>query len=176
MKKPDSGNVPSAVFSCFTVLQHDNILCPADGHGFCQDLRRIFICPVKLPHPAEVPGGEAGSVRISFSDIAGGSDSGAFLRPGADQLADFLVQLHLRLLSRHQNIQLRKHDAVVYRFSNVHGLLPSGTSAVFSLLPCNCIIPNYMDAVSFCAESSSGPIGVVLLSLSRFPRCIDGLP
>ena len=39
-----------------------------------------------------------------------------FLQPGTDQLADFLVQLHLRLLRCHQNSQRRKHAAVVYRF------------------------------------------------------------
>ena len=134
MEPPDSGNVPSAFFGCYTVLQNDNILRPADGHGFCQDLRRIFICPVKLPHPAEVSGGEARSVRISSGDMAGGSDSGAFLWPDADQPADFLVQLHLRQFSRHQNIQRRKHGTVVYGFSDVHELLLSGAKRLFSTL------------------------------------------
>ena len=96
MEPLDSGNVPSTFFGCYAVLQNDDILRPADGHGFCQYFWCVFIRPVKFPHPAQIPGGEAGNVRVILAEILGGSNSGAFLRPGADELANLIIQLHLR--------------------------------------------------------------------------------
>lgn len=92
----DSSDEPGTLFGRHAVLQNDDILCPADGHGFCQYLWRVFICPEKLPHPAQIPGGEAGNVRVILAKILGGSNSGSFLRPGADELANLIIQLHLR--------------------------------------------------------------------------------
>lgn len=126
MKTADSVNVPSTFIRCFAVLQNNNILCPVNGHSFCQSFRRIFIRPVKLSHPADVPGGEPGNVRVSIGKIFSGGNSGAFLCSGADQLADFSVQLHLRQFSRHQSVQRREHGTVVYRLPDVHEFLLSG--------------------------------------------------
>ena len=94
-KATDGGNVPGAFIGCFTVLQNDDILRPANCHGRSQGLRRMFICPVKLPHPAQIPGGEAGGIRVHTAQIFSGGDSRAFFRPGADELADLAIQFHL---------------------------------------------------------------------------------
>ena len=133
MKAADSVNVPDTLLGCFAVLQNDDILCPADGCGFHHSFRHIFIRPVKLPHPAQIPWGETRNIRIGFAQVFGGGDSGAFLRPGVDELADFPVRFHLRQVCQHQSIQRCKHGAVIYRFPDVHGLLLSGAVRLFSL-------------------------------------------
>ena len=110
-KPADSSDEPGTLFGRYAVLQNDDILCPADGHGFCQYLWCVFIRPVKFPHPAQIPGGETGNVRVILAEILGGSNSGSFLRPGTDELTDLRVQLHLRQFCRNQSIQHREHDA-----------------------------------------------------------------
>lgn len=101
MKAADSVNIPGTFFNCFAVLQNDDILCPTDGHGLCQYFRCVFIRPVKLPHPAEVSGGETRGVEVSVGKIFGGGGSGAFLCPGVDELANLAIQFHLRRIRRH---------------------------------------------------------------------------
>lgn len=132
-KPADSSDEPGTLFDRHAVLQNDDILRPADGHGFCQYLWRVFICPVKFPHPAQIPGGEAGGIRVHTAQIFSGGDSRAFFRPGADELTNLIVQLHLRKFRRNQSIQHREHGAVVYRFSDIHELLLSGAERLFSL-------------------------------------------
>ena len=119
-KAADGGNEPGAFIGRFTVLQNDDILRPADGHGLGKHFRSVFIGAVKLPHPPEVPGGEAGGVRIRGAQIFRSGNGGAFLWPVADQPANLTVQFHLGQVCRHQRIQRREHGAVVNRFSDVH--------------------------------------------------------
>lgn len=95
-KAADSGNVPGAFIGRFTVLQNDDILRPANCHGRGQGLRRMFICPVKLPHSAEIPGRETWNAGVCLCKVFGGGNSGSFLRPGADEPANLIIQLHLR--------------------------------------------------------------------------------
>jgi len=97
-------DIPRLFRQCQSRLQNNRVLRPANGHGLNQHFRRTLIRPVKLPHPAQVPGGEAGGVRVSLREVFGGSDSGAFLRSGADELANLAIQFHLRRFSRHQSI------------------------------------------------------------------------
>ena len=79
---------------------------------------------VKFPHPTQVPRGEARDIRVRIVQILRRSDSGAFLRPAADQPANLTVQFHLRQICRHQGVQRREHGAVVNRFSDVHSASP----------------------------------------------------
>ena len=103
-KAADGGNEPGAFIGRFTVLQNDDILRPADGHGLGKHFRSVFIGAVKLPHPPEVPGGEAGGVRIRGAQIFRSGNGGAFLWPVADQPANPAVQFHLRQIRRHQSV------------------------------------------------------------------------
>ena len=130
----DSGDIPGTLLSGYAVFQNDNILRPSNGHGLGQHFRRVFIGTVKLPHPAEIPGGEAGGVRICGAQIFRCGNGGSFLWPVADQTANFTVQFHLRQIRRHQRVQRRKHSAVVDWFSDVH---------VFSSLQQIFLIPKY---------------------------------
>ena len=91
MKAADSVNIPGTFFNCFAVLQNDDILCPTDGHGLCQYFRCVFIRPVKLPHPAQIPRGETRGIRVGGLQIFRRGDSGAFFRTGADEPAYLTV-------------------------------------------------------------------------------------
>ena len=117
---PSRFDVPCPLLGGQLRLQDDHILSPADGHGLTQHFRCALIGAVELPHPAQVPGGEAGGVRVRSVQIFSSGDSGAFLRPAADQPANLTVQFHLGQVCRHQRIQRREHGAVVNRFSDVH--------------------------------------------------------
>lgn len=121
---PSRFDVPCPLLGSQLHLQNDHVLCPADSHGISQYLRRVLIGAVKLPHPAQVPRGEAGGVRIRGAQILRSGDSGAFLWPAADQPANLTVQFHLRQVRRHQGVQRRKHGAVVDRLSDVHSASP----------------------------------------------------
>ena len=101
-------------------LQNNRVLRPANRHSLSQRFRRTLIRPIKLPHPAKVPGGEAGDVRVRTTQILRRSDSGAFLWPAVDQSANLAVKFYLWQVCRHQGVQRRKHGAVVYRFFDVH--------------------------------------------------------
>jgi len=92
----DRLNVPESFFRSLAAFEDNHVLRPADFHGMFQPFRAVHIRPPELPHPAEIPGGEAHGVRVCLSEMLGGSDSGTFFRPGADESADFTVQLHLR--------------------------------------------------------------------------------
>ena len=123
-EQPSRFDVPRPLLGGQLRFQNDRVLCPADGHGLSQHLRCALIGAVELPHPAQIPWGEAGGVRIRGAQILRSGDSGAFLWPAADQSANLTVQFHLRQIRRHQRIQRRKHGAVVYRFSGVHPASP----------------------------------------------------
>ena len=117
---PSRFDVPCPLLGSQLRLQNDHVLCPADGHGISQHLRHTLIGAVKLAHPAQVPRGEAGGVRVRSAQILRSSNGGALLRPAADQLTNLAVQLHLRQICRHQGVQRLEHGAVVYRLSDVH--------------------------------------------------------
>ncbi len=117
---PSRFDVPCLFLGSQLRLHNDHVLCPADGHGLTQHFRCALIGAVELPHPAQVPGGEARGVRVCTAQILCSGDSGAFLRPAADQPANLTVQFHLRQVRRHQRIQRCEHGAVVNRLYDVH--------------------------------------------------------
>ena len=80
MKVADSDNVPSEFFGCFTVLQNDNILRPANRHGCSQSIWRRF-----LGKKPRIP-----------REVFRGGNGGAFLRFGAGKFDDSLAQVYLR--------------------------------------------------------------------------------
>ena len=117
---PSRFDVPCPLLGGQLRLQDDHILSPADGHGLSQHLWYALIGAIELPHPAQVPGGEAGGVRVRAAQVLCSGDSGAFLCPAADQPTNPAIQFHLRKICRHQGVQRREHGAVVNRFSDVH--------------------------------------------------------
>ena len=117
---PSRFDVPCPLLGGQLRLQDDHILSPADGHGLSQHFRCALIGTIELPHPAQVPGGEAGGVRVRAAQVLRSGDSGAFLCPAADQPTNPAIQFHLRKICRHQGVQRREHGAVVNRFSDVH--------------------------------------------------------
>ena len=72
-------NVPCPFLESQFRLQNDYILRPADGHGLSQHLWCALIGAVKLPHPAQVSGGEARCFRIRGAQIFRSGDSGTLL-------------------------------------------------------------------------------------------------
>jgi len=123
-KPPYCLDIPHPLLDSQLRLQDDSILCPADGHGLGQHLRGAFVGAVEFPHPAQVPGGEAGGVRICGAQIFCCGHRRALLRPAADQPAYLTVQLHLRQSCRDQLVQHSEHGAVVCGFPDVHWILP----------------------------------------------------
>ena len=117
---PSRFDVPCLLLGGQLRLQNNHVLRPADGHGLSQHLWCALIGAVELPHPAQVPGGEAGGIRVRSTQILGCGDSGALLWLAADQPANLTVQFHLRQVRRHQGVQHREHGAVVNRFSDIH--------------------------------------------------------
>ena len=121
--RPD---VPQLVLERQLRFQDDHVLRPADGHGFGQHLRSRGIDTVKVPHPPQVPGREAGNVRVGAVQIFRSRYRRALLRPTADQAANLAVQLHLGQLRRHQRVQCREQGAVIGGLPDVHRLLLPG--------------------------------------------------
>ena len=121
--RPD---VPQLVLERQIRLQDDHVLRPANRHGFGQHLRAVRVGAVKIPHPAQVPGREAGNVRVGAVQIFRSRHRRALFRPAADQAANLAVQLHLGQLFRHQRVQCREQGAVIGGLPDVHMLLPSG--------------------------------------------------
>ena len=117
---PSRFDVPCLLLGGQLRLQNNHVLRPADGHGLSQHLWCALIGAVELPHPARVPGGEAGGIRVRSTQILGCGDSGALLWSATDQPANLTVQFHLRQVRRHQGVQRREHGAVVNRFSDIH--------------------------------------------------------
>ena len=117
---PSRFDVPCPLLGSQLRLQNDYVLRPADGHGLSQHLWCVLIGAVKLPHPAQVSGGEAGGIRVRSTQILGCGDSGVLLWLAADQPANLAVQFHLRQVCRHQSVQRREHGAVVNGLSDVH--------------------------------------------------------
>ena len=116
----DSPDVPSPLLDGQLRLQDDQVLCPANSHRLGQYLGEACVGAVKLSHPAQIPGGEPGSVRICGTQVFCRSHRRALLRSAADQPANLAVQFHLRQSCRHQLVQRGKHGAVVHRFPDVH--------------------------------------------------------
>ncbi len=121
-------DVPRPLPECQLRFQDDHVSRPADGHGLGQHVRGLGIGAVKIPHPPQVPGGEAGAVRIGAVQVFRGSHRRALFRPAADQPTNFTVQFHLGQICRQQRVQRREQGAVVGGFPDVHGLLLSGAT------------------------------------------------
>ena len=128
---PRRTDVPHPFFQALTALQNGCILRPSDGHGLRHGLRSILISSVKIPHPTEISGGETGGGGICLAKVFGSGDSGAFLGPGADELANLEVQFHLWQFRRYQLVQRHEHGAIVNRFSDVHRFLLSGAKRYY---------------------------------------------
>ena len=118
---PSRFDIPCPLLSGQLRLQNDYVLCPTDGHSLTQHFRCALIGAAELPHPAQVPGGEAGGVRVSSAQILRSSDSGAFLRPAADQPANLAVQLQLRQSLRQQYFQFCEQGAIINGLPDIHG-------------------------------------------------------
>ena len=118
--------IPGALPAVLTFFQNRRILRPAQLQGQFQQFWVIGIGAVELPHPAQVPGGEALGLRIVLLEILGSHDRRALLRAGADGLSDCKVQIHLREFRPHELIQRPVHSAVIGWFSDVHRFLLSG--------------------------------------------------
>ena len=88
---PSRFDVPCLFLESQLRLQNDYVLRPADGHGLSQHLWCALIGAVKLPHPAQVPGGEAGGVRVCGAQIFRSGDSGTLLWSVTDQPANLTV-------------------------------------------------------------------------------------
>ena len=147
---PSRFDVPCPLLGGQLRLQDDHILSPADGHGLSQHLWYTLIGAIELPHPAQVPGGEAGGVRVCAAQILRRGNSGAFLWPVADQPANLTVQFHLGQVCRHQRIQRREHGAVVNRFSDVHSgfSFPARVRLFFYSLLCGLKSPTSKPSVT----------------------------
>ena len=98
---PSRFDVPCPLLGGQLRLQDDHILSPADGHGLSQHLWYTLIGAIELPHPAQVPGGEARDIRIGAVQVLRSRHRRAFLCPAADQPTNLAVQFHLRQVRRH---------------------------------------------------------------------------
>ena len=97
----DSMNVPRFFLERQLCFQYDNVLRPADGHGFCHQLWDIPIGEVEIPHPPHTSGREPSGVGVCDLQIFRRGYSRTLFWPAADQTADAAVQLHLRQVCRH---------------------------------------------------------------------------
>ena len=120
--------IPGTLLDAFTAFQNDHILRPAQFQGQRQEFRVVGVGPAELPHPAQVPRGEALALGVVGLEILGGHDRRPLLRAGADGPANLEVQLHLREFRLHELIQRLIHGTVIGWFSDVHWTLLSGAS------------------------------------------------
>ena len=125
-KLTDSTDVPGFLLKRQFRFQNDDVLRPANGHGFRHHLRVAFIGVVEVPHPPQVPGREPSNVRVRTMQILRSGHSRALFLPAADQTANAAAQLHLRQVRRHQLVQRHEQGAVIGRLPDVHGFPPSG--------------------------------------------------
>ncbi len=116
-------DVPQLLLGGNIRFQDDHVLRPADGHGFRQHLRGLGVGAVKVPHPPQVPGGEAGKVGMGAVQVLRSRHRRTLFRPAADQAANLTVQLHLGQFCRNQRIQRREQRTVIGGFPDVHRLL-----------------------------------------------------
>ena len=74
-------NVPCPFLESQFRLQNDYILRPADGHGLSQHLWCALIGAVKLPHSAQISGGELHQIHLACPELLllGKMDIGHFL-------------------------------------------------------------------------------------------------
>jgi hypothetical protein len=109
------------VFLCGQLRLHDhNILRPIQAKRFAKQFRHAAIQLPEIPHPAHIARREAGHIRVLFLQELCGSYCRTLFRAGADDLADFTVQLHLRQIRFHERSQCGKHCAVIHSFSDIH--------------------------------------------------------
>lgn len=109
----DRPDVPCVLLESQFCLQNDHVLGPADGHGLRHHFWGIFVGVVEIPHPAQVPGGEARSVRVCAVQVLRSGHSRALLLSAVDQTANLTVQLHLRQIRLHQRVQRGVQGAVI---------------------------------------------------------------
>ena len=121
---PSRPKIPAPGIHIQVSFQDNDILRPAVLHSLRQCLRVTFIHPVKVPHPAEAAGGEAGPVGIVCGDILRRHHSGPFLRPAAHQPAQFQVQFHLWEVGSKGPVDSGIKPAVINALANVHMTSP----------------------------------------------------
>jgi len=95
-------------------------LCPVQTHCRCQQLRRIAVHPVEVPHPAHIAGRKAIGCGIGGLQVFRRRDSGAFLCSAADHSANLAVQLHLRELRRNSGVQRGEQGGVICGLADIH--------------------------------------------------------
>ena len=109
------------MFLCGQLCLHNhNVLCPIQVKRFAKQFRRAAVQLPEIPHPAHIARREAGHIRVLFLQELCGSYCRTLFRAGADDLADFTVQLHLRQIRFHERSQCGKHCAVIHSFSDIH--------------------------------------------------------
>ena len=103
-------------------FQDDHVLRPADGHRLGRHFRGCGVGPVKIPHPPQVPRGEAGNIRIGAVQVLRSRHRRALLRPAADQSANFTVRFHMAQIYRRQCVQRCEQRAVVGGYDNIFSI------------------------------------------------------
>jgi hypothetical protein len=63
--------------------------------------------------------------------VFGCGHSRAFLRPGADDAAQFAAELHLGHLGGQRSVQSRKHGGIINVFADVHSFSFPAEPALF---------------------------------------------
>ena len=114
-------NIPCSNFRAQFCFHDDYILRPAQTESIGQQFRQITIQPIEVPHPAHIARGETSHIGILFVQIVCCCNCCPLFGTGANSLADFAIQLHLRQVHADCQIQRGEHGAVVDFFSNVHG-------------------------------------------------------
>ena len=90
-KLPDSTDVPPFFLERQFRFQNDDVLRPADGHGFHHHLWVALIGAVELSHLPQAPGREPSGVRVHSVQILRCGHGRALLLPAADQTANAAV-------------------------------------------------------------------------------------
>ena len=163
--------MPAPLIRLHVCFQNDYILGPTDLHGQGQQLGGVLIHPIELPHPAKVARGEAGSIGETAVQVFGCGHSRAFLRPGADDAAQFAAEFHLGQLSVQRGVQGCKHGGIIDIFADVHGFSFPAEPALFRNRPkrstggasCVSLWPVHTTC-TICSQSRTKRSSMILLS------------
>lgn len=114
-------------------FKNDHIQRPWELHRLAHQGGAVFICPIEIPHTAQIARRKAGYIGIGRLQIFGGDNGSAFLGATANQHADLTVERHLWHSRLHDGIQFRKEAAEINWFPDIHEHLLSGAVRLFLL-------------------------------------------